>query len=354
MSPMSPSRETPPRAGILIPTYNRVDLLRESLGSARDQTCRDVEILVIDNGSADGTAAFMESVGDARVRYVVNPENIGIGGSVNRGVRLFPPDVAWITVLADDDLLDPDYVRAALACVASTGARSVVDGHRLFIDGGGRKIRDANRPALETSAFGYIRSRARFRRESYLTGVLFSRAAFEKAGGYPVFSTGAGTDDAFIFALALLDRLHHAPSAVARVRIHSDAESRNASRALEHLKSTSELEAYVLAKAEGSGLIDRRELDSLRKWMRRYAAMTNDLHWNRRAASAAVDDGPARSAGVADLCAVAREGKYPFTARTRVNAYLLERAGLFLESRLPYRTFWRLVKLLNVARMGWR
>ncbi len=343
----------PPNVGILIPTFNRVSYLKMSLASALAQTHPRIEIIVIDNFSGGATGRAVSAFADSGVRYVVNPADIGMGGSVNRGVRMFAPEIAWVTVLADDDLLDPDFVRAALECAARTGARSVVDGHRIFIDAGGRKIRDANRPKLESSAFGYITSRARFRRESYLTGILFSRAAFEKAGGYPVFSTGAGTDDAFIFSLALQDRLHHAPAAVARIRLHAEAESRDASRALDHLKSTAELEAFVLARAEQSGLFDRRALDSLRKWMRSYVAMTNDLHWVRSAA-AAFARGSDGTPGIAPLRAVAKEGKYPFTARTRVNAYLLERAGLFLEPRLPYRTFWRVVKLLAVLRLGWR
>jgi hypothetical protein len=337
--------------GILIPTCGRPALLRLALDSARRQEGAEVRVIVIDNAPTGEAGGLVESLRDPRISYVANPENIGLSGSVNKGVSLFPPEVEWITVLADDDVLDSGFVRSAIGCAERTGARSVVDGHRMFIDKDGAKIRDAHRPAASASAFEYIKSRARFWRESYLTGVFFRREAFEKSGGYPVFSTGAGTDDAFLFSLALQDRLCHAQEAVARIRVHPEAESRNAARALDHLKSTSELEAYVLARAEASGLFDRRQIASLRKWLRSYIAMSNDLLWNARAGSAIVEEGPAKTEGIGHLCGVAKEGAFPFTARTRANAFLLARTGLFLESHPAYRTAWRIVKLLNILRM---
>lgn len=337
--------------GILIPTCGRPALLRLALDSARRQEDAGVRVIVIDNAPTGEAGAFVESLRDPRISYVANPENIGLPGSVNKGVALFPPAVAWVTVLADDDLLDPGFVRAAMECAERTGARSVVDGHRIFIDKGGAKIRDAHRPAPAASAFEYIKARARFWRESYLTGILFHRDAFVKSGGYPAFSTGAGTDDAFLFSLTLQDRLYHTDEAVARIRVHPEAESRNAAKALDHLKSTSELEAYVLDKAEASGLFDRRQLLRLRKVMRSYIAMTNDLLWITRAASAVVEEDPPKTEGIRRLCEVAKEGTFPFTARTRANAFLLGNTGLFLESHSAYRTFWRVVKLLHVLRL---
>lgn len=337
--------------GILIPTCGRPALLRLALDSALRQEGSEVRIIVIDNAPTGEAESLVESLRDPRISYVANQENIGLPGSVNKGVALFPPAVGWVTVLADDDLLDPGFVRAAMGCAERTGARSVVDGHRIFIDKEGAKIRDAHRPAPAASAFGYIKARARFWRESYLTGVLFHREAFVKSGGYPVFSTGAGTDDAFIFSLALQDRLYHTDEAVARIRVHPEAESRNAAKALEHLKSISELEAYVLSKAEASGLFDRRQFANIRNVMRSYIAMTNDLLWNTRAGSAVVEEGPPKTEGIRQLCEVAKQGTFPFTARTHANAFLLGNTGLFLESYSAYRTFWRVVKLLNVLRM---
>ena len=92
--------------GLLIPTYNRKELLAIALSSARCQTHHKIEIIVIDNGSTDGTAEFMSSISDQRVRYVVNENDIGMIGSINKGINLFSDKVEWCTILSDDDLLE--------------------------------------------------------------------------------------------------------------------------------------------------------------------------------------------------------------------------------------------------------
>src|SRR5579872_5687154 len=68
-----------PLVSIIVPVYNRRRLLAECLESALDQTWRDMEVVVVDNASTDGTwdvcRAFARA--DSRVRIFRNPENIG-------------------------------------------------------------------------------------------------------------------------------------------------------------------------------------------------------------------------------------------------------------------------------------
>jgi glycosyltransferase involved in cell wall biosynthesis len=234
------------RAGILIPTFNRCGYLRLALASALAQTHPNLDVLVMDNASEDGTADFMASVSDRRVRYVRNPRNLGMIGSINAGMRLFREDVTWCSILADDDLLDPDFVRAGLARAADSNARTVINGRRVFVDATGSRLRDALDSPPEEGALEYLESRAERRRETYLTGVLFTRNAFDACGGYPVFATGLATDDALIFALALRDRLVYAPDAISLVRFHPDAESLTARDGLNKLLSMDEFCEYCV------------------------------------------------------------------------------------------------------------
>jgi dolichyl-phosphate beta-glucosyltransferase len=73
----------------VVPAYNEaagIGVTLRALLDALAQTGRSHEILVVDNASSDGTVAAAEAVGDERVRVLVNPRNIGKGGSMRRGM----------------------------------------------------------------------------------------------------------------------------------------------------------------------------------------------------------------------------------------------------------------------------
>lgn len=333
------------RVGVLVPTFNRLHYLRESLGSVLAQNHGALDVIVIDNGSTDGTREHMASVRDGRVRYIVNPADIGLAGSVNKGVSEFAGDVRWCTVLCDDDIMEPDFVRAALDHARAVSATSVVDSRRLLIDEHGQLLRRVRSPAAAATALEYLGSRARFVRETFLSGILFHREAFSTVGGYPCFATGAGTDDAFIFAMALLGDLHCAREASVRIRIHRGAETNDPSRVKNHFRAVSEMEAFIVARADASPRLGHRE----RLWVRRaaasYAAMSRDILWSRLVGILLAAEDPGRELEIAEMISLARGGGNRFTARTRANAFLLRRTGRLFESFLPYRLFWQVVKL---------
>lgn len=76
-----------PSVSVLIPTYNRAELLLRAIKSVVAQTFQDIEVLIIDDGSTDGTAETVEAIRDARVRYLRQPQNGGVAAARNRGLR---------------------------------------------------------------------------------------------------------------------------------------------------------------------------------------------------------------------------------------------------------------------------
>jgi len=74
-----------PRVSVIIPTYNRAGVIREALESVLDQTFKDIEIIVIDDGSKDNTREILEGYKD-RVRYLYQG-NQGISAARNRAIR---------------------------------------------------------------------------------------------------------------------------------------------------------------------------------------------------------------------------------------------------------------------------
>ena len=267
------------KVGILIPTFNRLPYLQNALRSALEQTHRDLSVVVIDNGSEDATSEHMRTVFDPRVSYIANDRDLGMIGSINKGIRLMPEEVTWCTVLSDDDLLDSRYIEKSLEAAEKFGAETVVDSHRVFIDAEGNKIRDAAPAPVEESAITYVRNRAMGTRETYLTGVFFHRQAFEEIGGYPDFTTGMASDDAFIFALSLKDRLVHQEKATAYVRIHAGAESQACSRMPDIVKTLDQFHAYVARVAGESGRLAPPEREEFRILVDRYAVIIGSSCW---------------------------------------------------------------------------
>ncbi len=114
-----------PLVTILIPTYDRADLLPQALASAVGQTYRNVEVVVLDDASPGGgrTAAAVAPVAaaDPRVRLVRHPTNLGIAGNWRAGIGLAVG--AFFCLLHDDDTFEPTLVEELVApLVADDGA----------------------------------------------------------------------------------------------------------------------------------------------------------------------------------------------------------------------------------------
>lgn len=117
-----------PHVTIAIPTFRRPDFLLESVASALEQRFdRSFEILIVDNDPASqGHLALLDrlpALAKANLRYFVNAENIGMFGNWNRCIELARSE--WITILNDDDMLDPDFLRTMFATL---DRRRAVDG----------------------------------------------------------------------------------------------------------------------------------------------------------------------------------------------------------------------------------
>ncbi len=109
-----PSAAKPYSVSCIIPTYNRADFIPDAIRSVQAQTHRVDEIIIIDDGSTDDTAAIIGAMPDPRIRYVYQ-SNAGISRARNHGLRLSSGDV--VAFLDSDDLWNPDKLEKQLACL---------------------------------------------------------------------------------------------------------------------------------------------------------------------------------------------------------------------------------------------
>lgn len=96
-----------PYLSIIIPVYNRENLIDRAVASVLAQSFDDYEIIVVDDGSSDATRAVVEEIEDSRVRYVFQ-NNTGAAAARNRGARLANSD--YLTFLDSDDEALPGWL----------------------------------------------------------------------------------------------------------------------------------------------------------------------------------------------------------------------------------------------------
>ena len=100
-----------PLVSVIIPTYNRAAYLQKALQSVNEQTYQTLEIIVIDDGSTDGTRKMLEGYG-GQLRYFYQ-ENRGISGARNSGIKKAHGE--YIAFLDSDDFWLPDKTEQQLA-----------------------------------------------------------------------------------------------------------------------------------------------------------------------------------------------------------------------------------------------
>jgi len=103
-----------PVVSVIIPTYNRAEMVREAIQSILDQNYTDYEIIVVDDGSTDNTRDVVTAFRDYRIRYIYQ-ENRGRSNARNHAIRL--AQGKYIAFLDSDDLFLPHTLATQVNCL---------------------------------------------------------------------------------------------------------------------------------------------------------------------------------------------------------------------------------------------
>lgn len=132
-----------PSVSVIISTYNRRRLLPLALSSALRQRFGSFEVIVVDNGSTDGTAEVLDSFDDPRLVRVRNEVSLGSTGGRNCGIER--ASGRWISLLDDDDMWSPDKLSAQVEALERSG-RSWAFSGVVFINADGALVAGAPPP----------------------------------------------------------------------------------------------------------------------------------------------------------------------------------------------------------------
>lgn len=129
-----------PKVSVCIPVRNGGEFLRLAVGSVLGQSCRDFEIIIVDNASTDGTVGWAEemAVNSDKIRLFKNEQNIGLVANFNECLKYAQGE--YIKYLCADDLLKPLCLARMVKALDEDSSVSLVVGGRQIINEAGEEI----------------------------------------------------------------------------------------------------------------------------------------------------------------------------------------------------------------------
>jgi glycosyltransferase involved in cell wall biosynthesis len=170
--------ERAPRVTVFVPVWNRAHVLRECLQSVLAQSYADFELLVIDDGSTDGSAEVARAQGDPRIRVVVQERNQGIPATRNHGLRLARGE--YLAVVDSDDVSDPRRLALQVAWLDAHPGVAALGSWALRTDASGRKL---EAPLLRPTEPRVLRARVLFA-SCFKSPTVTARTAVMRSHGY--------------------------------------------------------------------------------------------------------------------------------------------------------------------------
>lgn len=254
----SASPKPQPRFSVVTPAYNASATLAETVASVRAQTFANWELVIVDDGSTDGTLALAQRLAadDPRIR-VVTQANRGSGGAYNTAVREARSDL--LVMLSADDVLLPEHLAAMDALVAGHPEASVFtcNGYYEYPDGS----REPADPQAAWADPAQCTLAELLRACFYGVGAVFRRRVFDAVGG---FREDIYAEDFLFWLLALAYGFSHDHTAQP-LSVHRRDGVQKSARAI----AMREADAVAIRAVIRSGLLGDDDLTAARSSLAR-------------------------------------------------------------------------------------
>jgi glycosyltransferase involved in cell wall biosynthesis len=206
-----------PLVSVIIPCYNGAAYLEEAIESALAQSYQAVEIIVVDDGSTDGSSAIAQKL---PVRYVWQ-ENRGLTASRNLGIR--ESRGSYVVFLDADDRLKPEAIETGLRFLAQHPQCAMTVGDHLFVSEDGSHLADSRKKCILKSHYEAL-LKSNF--IEMISSVLFRRSVLEEVGGFDTRLQVAEDYDLYL-RIARDHPICCHPAVVAEYRMHQSNASHN-------------------------------------------------------------------------------------------------------------------------------
>ena len=203
---------------IILPVRNGGQYIKECIASILSQTCKDFNLIVLENFSTDGTAEWLASLDDERI--VVIPADIPLSMQENWHRATSIPKNEFMTLIGADDILYPDYLETINRLIKKYPDASLYQTHFRFIDAKGKIVRDCQ-PVKETETAAEFLEMICFNRTSIIgTGFLMRSADYDSIGGIPMYPNLLFADFELWIELARKSYMATAPEFTFSYRVH--------------------------------------------------------------------------------------------------------------------------------------
>ncbi len=162
---------------IVIPVYNRKEPLLRAVGSVFEQTFREWELIVVDDGSTDGTRQLLRGLEGGRVRCLFQPHS-GVSSARNLGLRA--AQYPWIAFLDSDDYWLPRKLQVQLQILQQNPQYEIVHTDEIWI----RRGRRVNPKKIHRKYGGWIYPHCLPRCIVSPSSILLQRRVLDDQGGF--------------------------------------------------------------------------------------------------------------------------------------------------------------------------
>ncbi len=182
---------------IIIPVFNREQVIRRALSSVFNQTYTEWSLIVVDDCSTDRTVEMVRSFNDSRIHLLSTSQNLGASAARNVGIRSATTE--FIALLDSDDVFHPEFLSTSLLALRTST-------QHYFSYVGVGEISDINFSALVEKPTWEISIKVKEKERPYLyqlrfgtsAGIVFRRELFEKVGYFDETLRAAEDTDFFI------------------------------------------------------------------------------------------------------------------------------------------------------------
>ena len=212
---------------VIIPAYNYARFLPQAINSALQQTHREIEVIVVDDGSTDDTSEIVAALVrcDSRVRYVYQA-NAGLSAARNNGINCARHD--YVGFLDADDIWLPEFLSRVMETFARLPTEfAIVACHAIYIDGDGRRL---NTKRLDAKMAEEVLCRDIILKTRFSpSAVVVRKAAFSEVGNFDVTLRSSEDRDMWL-RIAARHRVHFLPEQLVLIRRHPGNMSKHADR----------------------------------------------------------------------------------------------------------------------------